>query len=445
MDRASTASTNANTLTIGSGGISLTSGAGAVTIGDTLATGHKVNMRAAASLNITNDSGSLLTFNRTWTSTAASGTTTLSLTGSGTGGTKFVDVISDGTTALLAIAINTSGGTTLLDTANSYTGGTTLTAGTLGLGSSSALGSGGLTLNGGRLASSVSARTLANAVTVGGNFTLGGLGNSITLNGTVDLGGASRTITLDNSATIGGVISSGGLALSSSNASRTLTLTGTNDYSGTTQVFSGTLLVNGNQSAATGAVSIAANATLGGGGTVGGATSFTGASVHAPGSAAATVGSQSFSSTVTYGSGTIFSWDLNTLTGGDVTDPGPGASNAGTGTYDQVTATGAITGGSAVFKVVLAAGDSFGDAFWNTDKSWTNIFTGGSGSSASLAALFSGFDASGGLDAAGVVTGRGQFTLSSAANTLSWTAVPEPSSALAGLLIAAGLVRRRRI
>jgi hypothetical protein len=29
-------------------------------------------------------------------------------------------------------------------------------------------------------------------------------------------------------------------------------------------------------------------------------------------------------------------------------------------------------------------------------------------------------------------------------STLTWTAVPEPTSALAGLLIAAGLLRRRR-
>lgn len=36
----------------------------------------------------------------------------------------------------------------------------------------------------------------------------------------------------------------------------------------------------------------------------------------------------------------------------------------------------------------------------------------------------------------------GSFTLSG--NTLSWTAVPEPTSALAGLLIGAGLLRRRR-
>ena len=41
-----------------------------------------------------------------------------------------------------------------------------------------------------------------------------------------------------------------------------------------------------------------------------------------------------------------------------------------------------------------------------------------------------------------LVTGQGQFSFTS--NTLNWTAVPEPTSALAGLLITAGLLRRRR-
>lgn len=208
-----------------------------------------------------------------------------------------------------------------------------------------------------------------------------------------------------------------------------LTVSGANNtYTGATNVTTGTLFINGIQSAATGAVGIAANATLGGSGTVGGATTFSGASIHAPGSATATAGTQSFSSTVTYGTGTIFEWDLNTLAG----------------TYDQVTATGAITGGSAIFKVVLAGGTSFTDVFWDTDKSWTNIFTGGSGSATNLASLFSGFNASGGVGATGTVTGRGQFTFNGSSTTLNWTAVPEPTSALAGLLLTAGLLRRRR-
>ncbi len=51
----------------------------------------------------------------------------------------------------------------------------------------------------------------------------------------------------------------------------TLTLTGDNTYTGTTDVNEGILLVNGNQSAATGQVTVKSGATLGGNGIIGGA------------------------------------------------------------------------------------------------------------------------------------------------------------------------------
>jgi autotransporter-associated beta strand protein len=301
--------------------------------------------------------------------------------------------------------------------------------------------------SGGALRNVSGANSYAGAVTVG----IGGarinndVASTLTLTGGLATNGAGDvTFGGVGNTTVStvGINGAGGLT---KDGTGTLTLSATNSYIGATTVSDGKLFINGNQSTATGVVSVAAAATLGGNGTVGGATTFTGASIHAPGSAAATVGTQAFSSTVTYGTGTIFDWDLNTVVGGDLTDPGVVA-NAATGIYDQVTATGAITatGSNAVFKIVLAAGDSFADAFWNTHKSWNNIFTGGSGSATNLAAIFSSFDASGGLDATGLVAGRGQFTLSSSSNTLTWTAVPEPTTALAGLLLTAGLLRRRR-
>jgi len=151
------------------------------------------------------------------------------------------------------------------------------------------------------------------------------------------------------------------------------------------------------------------------------------------------VGTQTFSSTLGYGAGSIFEWDLSAAS---TTDPGL-VSDALTGTYDQVVATGAVTGGAAVFKVVLG-GNAFTDAFWDTDKSWTNIFT-GAGAPALLSSVFGSFSATGGLDSSGVVAGQGQFTFNGSSATLNWSAVPEPTTALAGLLLGAGLLRRRRV
>jgi autotransporter-associated beta strand protein len=69
--------------------------------------------------------------------------------------------------------------------------------------------------------------------------------------------------------------------------SGTLTLAGTNSYTGPTTVSAGRLLVNGDQSAATNAVSVATGATLGGVGIIGGVTTING--TLAPGVAIGTL------------------------------------------------------------------------------------------------------------------------------------------------------------
>ncbi|MEI6606294.1 MAG: hypothetical protein WCP35_13365, partial [Verrucomicrobiota bacterium] len=58
------------------------------------------------------------------------------------------------------------------------------------------------------------------------------------------------------------------------------------------------------------------------------------------------------------------------------------------------------------------------------------------------ASIFTSFDGTNGIDSTGHVAGQGYYTTSG--NSLTWSAVPEPSSTLAGLLLAAGLLRRRR-
>ncbi len=105
----------------------------------------------------------------------------------------------------------------------------------------------------------------------GGNYT-----NTISL-------GTNTVLNYLSSAnqTLGGTISGNGSILKE--ASGTLILSGGNTYTGATTVSAGTLLVNGDQTLATGAVAVNAGATLGGNGTIGGSVTFAGASFLAPG------------------------------------------------------------------------------------------------------------------------------------------------------------------
>ncbi|MFM7521610.1 MAG: autotransporter-associated beta strand repeat-containing protein, partial [Planctomycetota bacterium] len=142
-------------------------------------------------------------------------------------------------------ALSKSGaGTLVLAGPNAYSGGTTLSAGTLRVGDNAAVGTGTLALNGGTLTSDgATARTVTNAVTVGGDVGLGDATatGALTLSGNVDLGGVTRTLTTVADTTLSGVISgSGGLTKA---GACTLTLTGSNTYSGDTTVSAGRLSI----------------------------------------------------------------------------------------------------------------------------------------------------------------------------------------------------------
>lgn len=134
-------------------------------------------------------------------------------------------------------------GTTRLSGANTFSGGLTVDSGTVQLGNDSAAGTGTLTLNGGTIEAFGGARSLNEAVTVGGNFAVGGSQN-LTLSGAMNLGGATRTVTVDNSGltTFSGTISgTGGLTKAGAG---TLVLSGTNPYDGVTTLNAGTLSVS---------------------------------------------------------------------------------------------------------------------------------------------------------------------------------------------------------
>ena len=136
-------------------------------------------------------------------------------------------------------------GTDQLSGTCTYSGGLTINSGVIAC-ANSGVGFGTITLNGGALASvNNNARTWANAVVVGGDFTLGQavtFTGALILSGPMDLGGGIRTITVANSPvagdTLSGVISNGGLIKTGPGL---LNLSGTNTYSGSTAVSNGVL------------------------------------------------------------------------------------------------------------------------------------------------------------------------------------------------------------
>ena len=111
-------------------------------------------------------------------------------------------------------------------------------------------------------------------------------------------------------------------------------------------------------------------------------------------------------------SGSIFEWNLDN----PETDTGSGASNGGA--YHKVTNNDAVTGSGATFNLKLATGDAYSEAFWDTNKSWSDIFTGTG--TVDLQSLFSTFGGTG-VATDGTVTGEGKFAFTG--NTLNWTAV----------------------
>lgn len=241
--------------------------------------------------------------------------------------------------------------------------------------------------------------------------------------------GAASTDLLVSAAVTDNPVNFGSVGITK-NGNGTMELSGSNSYSGTTQINAGKLLVNGNNAAATGAVTVASGATLGGSGIVGGATTISG--THSPGNSP---GIQSFYSDLHYTSTSIFEWDLaNSSQGARGTD------------YDGVNVGGNLTGATgATFKVVLGSG-SFTDAFWKTNQTWSDIFKSGidgSGSTIPIASVFSNIQwFQGSTDVTLLTSSQGHFSLDG--SSLTWTAVPEPSSALAGLLLASALIRRKR-
>ena len=149
-------------------------------------------------------------------------------------------------------------GALTLSGANNYSGGTTLSSGTLNLNNNTALGAaaGAFTINGGIIDNTGSGPvTLVNnnLENWNGDFAFGGNQNLNLGAGLVLLSGTRQVAPNGSVLTVGGSISDSGLGFGLTlNGPGTLTLAGSNTYSGVTTISQGTLNVNGPETAAAG-------------------------------------------------------------------------------------------------------------------------------------------------------------------------------------------------
>ena len=268
-------------------------------------------------------------------------------------------------------------------------------------------------------------------------YNLGALSGNT--NASVALGANSLNVGGKNANTTyaGAISGTGGLTKSGTG---TFTLSGTNTYGGTTAVIQGTLAVNGNNSAATGSLTVASGAKLSGTGTIGGATTISG--IHSPGNSP---GVQSFSNGLTYDTGSSITWEL----------AANGLGVRGTD-FDGIN----VTGGALSFSNTTTMNLSF-----LAPVSWTNSFWAGSYTSTNgwlvynTSALITGFDSlalstswidSLGNDLAATRPGASFSVYQDTINNDIYLnyAIPEPSTYALLVLAAAGfsshIVRRRR-
>jgi autotransporter-associated beta strand protein len=222
---------------------------------------------------------------------------------------------------------------------------------------------------------------------------------------TLTLGGSGDHSFGDGSNANSGVIR-GAISLVKSGAG-TQTLGDTNTYTGTTDVTGGTLIVNGDQSAATGAVTVATGGTLGGIGTIGGATTVQSGG-FLTGATNGTVGEINFASGLTTDTGSTWLIDL--------------VQNVN-GSSDLVDVTGILNLNSSTLSLITSGAYTVGNTY--TIARYT-----------SRAGTFSN------LAEGAFVSG---YQINYGANAITLTAVPEPGTlGLLGLALGGFVIRRLR-
>ncbi|NYF32621.1 autotransporter-associated beta strand repeat-containing protein [Sphingopyxis sp. JAI108] len=225
-------------------------------------------------------------------------------------------------------------GSLVLTADNGYAGGTTIAAGTLQLGNGGTSGSiSGNVANNGVLAfNRADSLIFAGAITGNGAVNQIGTGTTILTANNNYTGGSTISagvLQLGNGGTTGGitgdVVNNAALAFNRSDAvtyaglisgtgtltqvgSGTMVLTGANSYTGATSVDRGTLLVNGDQSAATGLTAVASGATLGGTGIIGGDVSVADGAALAPGAGGA--GALTVKGVLSFAAGASLAYDF---------------------------------------------------------------------------------------------------------------------------------------
>jgi autotransporter-associated beta strand protein len=429
---------SAGTLQIGNGGTNGTLGSGAVTDNAALAFNRSDTFSVPVGIDGT---GSV--------EQAGTGTVTILQSNSYSGGT----IVSAGVLQLGAAerlndsgALNVSGGAFDLGGYSETVGAVTLTGGLITNGTLSANsydlqsgtmgavmgGSGGFTKSGPGTVILTSENTAtgpteirAGTLQIGNGGSTGSLGSGVITNDATLLYSRADDVVLSN------VISGSG-SFVKSGAGR-LNLTGTNGYTGVTEVREGNLAVNG--SIASG-ISVNAGAMLSGSGTITGDAIING--THSPGNSP---GIQSFSSNLTYSSsaGVLLQFNDNTTNNSPVV-------------YDQIQV-GKDLIFSGVTTLNLAFGESgssvnWNNAFWNSSQTWILYMVSGNTTGFGNFQLnSSNWTDSNGALFKDVLT-NGTFSLAlDGQNVVMNYAVPEPSTyalfGIGGLILLVSAIRRR--
>lgn len=217
-------------------------------------------------------------------------------------------------------------GTLVLGGANSYSGGTAIKQGTLQVSADANLGdaAGGVSLDDGATLKIAAAFSSARDIA---------------------LNAGTGTFQTDADITLSGAITgAGSLAKTGTGA---LTLTGSNTYIGATNVTAGGLYVDGDNSAATGAVSVAGGATLGGKGKIGGDVTVADGATLSPGSANGTPGTLAIAGNLNLSSGSVLNYSL-------------GQADVAGGALNDLTTVGGNLVLDGTLNVTVSTGGTFG-------------------------------------------------------------------------------------